>query len=548
MLTNIFIKNFLLIEKMDIDFQKGFNVITGETGAGKSVLIKAIQTSIGQPFYDSYKLNKDMDSTISITLKDLHYNKKAKALLSDYGIEADNIIIRRTLTKSNRRKTFINDIPVSSSMLKNIAPLLFEIYKQNENQLLLSSDYQLMILDSIAGNKGLLSQFTQEMTIYKDLKNKLNNIEKEKHNRERMIDNLNFEINEIVASSIKIGDYETLKEKKQIQKNIIRITELTERVMHDLYESEGSIYTLLRRTIEDIESLSEYIHQLKSFPEKLNDFYYMIDDIIKCIETNILTEDPQWQLDHIEERMVFLEKLFKKYGNSEKEVLDYLQYAKDKLNELQKEETDIETIKKKLKTAEKKVISTAIELSSLRKHTAEEITKRIQSKLSEMCLDSAVFDIRFEYSDEIDSFTPVGRDKVEFLYSPHYNVESLPLNQITSGGELSRISLAIRSIFTEKENTPISIFDEIDNGIGGEVANKIGMLLREMSRDNQIIVITHLPQIAKYSEHHLFIEKSIINNYPVITSIPLDRKERDAELLRMIGGKETLNKVINKFE
>ncbi len=544
MLTNIYIKNFLLIEKMDIDFREGFNVITGETGAGKSVLVKAIQTCIGQPFYDSYKLNRDTDSTLCITLSHKGKNPAVTRLLSEYGIEEDTIIIRRSLTSSGKSKSFINDIPASSSLLKKLAPLLFEIYRQNENQLLLNCDYQLQILDSLAGIETMLNVYADHFHHYQSLKRKIEALKAEKHTRERTVNNLEYEIGEIKRSEIRPGEYESLKEKKKIQKNMIIITKLRDSIMSGLYESENSIYAKLGSIAGDLESLSGYIASLGEYPKKINDFYYMIQDIVKIIDESLIAEDTESGMDILEERMNTLENLFKKYGDTEKDVLDYLQQAEQKLNELQNTETDMQKWEDELSSLEKAITEKACEISRARTDCADNITRRIMEKLKEMCMDNALFDIKLEQAQEISGYTVNGRDRIEFAYSPHYNIAPLPLSQITSGGELSRISLAVRSIFKSAEDRPISIFDEIDNGIGGETANKIGVLLREMASNGQVIVITHLPQIAKYSRHHIFIEKSIKGDFPVITSMHLDKTQKEAELLRMLGGMETVDEAI----
>lgn len=544
MLTNIFIRNFLLIERTDIDFYTGFNVITGETGAGKSVIVKAVQTCIGQPFYDNYKLNKDLDSTIAITLDNV--DQSIRNELIKFGIEDCDITIRRTLTSSGRRKSFINDIPVNSSTLKQIAPMLFEIYKQNENQLLLNPEYQLQILDSLSDTPNIITEYNAVRNRYIGLKAKIEANQREKHVRERKIDNLTFEIGEIKASSVKKGEYETLKEKKLIQKNIISINNLKESILQTLYSSEDSIYSRLNSVTGDIEKLAKYLANLNIFPKKLNEFYFMIEDIVKELEISLASDDPDIHLEHIEERMNTLEKLFKKYGNNEIEVLNYLDYAEKKLNDLKNIDSDTENLKNEAKAAENQMLKLAKQISLQRTTASKKVIDLVKAKLREMCLDDAVFDINFEHFSDIGCFTSSGMDKIEFMYSPHHKVPPLPLNQITSGGELSRISLAIKSIFANKtkSHSPVAIFDEIDNGIGGEVANKIGILLKQMARQNQVIVITHLPQIAKYAERHIFIEKTIRDNYPVISTMVLDQKQKETELLRMLGGNETLKQVI----
>ncbi len=547
MLTNIYIKNFLLIEKMDIDFKEGFNVITGETGAGKSVLVKAIQTCIGHPFYESYKLNRDTDSLVSVTIKETAKGSRISELLADYGIEGDTIIIRRSLTSSNKRKSFINDIPASSNLLKKIAPFIFEIYRQNENQLLLNNDYQLSILDSLSPEtERLVNQYKELFRHYHQLKKKIETIKQDKHSRERSINNLEYEINEIKQSRINNGEYESLKEKRKIQKNMIIITRLKDNILKNLYEADDSIYTRLSSAVSDIENLSSYITALKEYPKKLNEFYYMIQDIVKTIEDSLMADDPESSLDLLEERMNTLENLFKKYGDSETEVLEYMESAERRLSELKNTDTNLEKLENELLSLEKLINDKAADISHEREKTAGIIIEGVKGTLKEMCLDNAVFDILFSHADNISLYTLNGRDSIEFVYSPHFNIQPLPLNQITSGGELSRISLAVRNVFRTCENKPISIFDEIDNGIGGETANRIGVLLKEMASDSQVIAITHLPQIAKYSEHHIYIEKSIKDNYPVITSKHLEGDRRESELLRMLGGKETIEKVIPK--
>ncbi|OFI07606.1 DNA repair protein RecN [Clostridium acetireducens DSM 10703] len=540
MLLQLNIKNFALIEELTISFDKGFNVLSGETGAGKSILIDAINYVLGSKF------NKDLIRTgekktfveAIFTIE----NKKTKEVLDNQQIEyEDMVIISRETFQSGKTITKVNGKSILLANLKLISETLVDIHGQHENQNLLNLSNHILYLDYFADKR--LHNFLKE---YREIYNKLNDIDKKieeiqgkEGERDKIIDFLKYQINEINNANLKEKEYEELEEKFAVLSNAEKINNTLSSAYEILYNGKQnvpSVYDSIGIIIKDINAIEDSYDKIKEISKFLQSIYYNLEEAIReirDIKDNVYYDSNE--LEYINSRIYAIDGLKKKYGKTIIDILKYRDKIENEYNEMLNSVAIVEELKKQRENIIKLIKEKALILHHNRCKAAEELEKRVKKELNYIGLEKSTFKISVDL-EEIPN--EKGMDKVQFNISTNPGEPLKPLEKIVSGGELSRIMLALKTVFVDKDKIPTVIFDEIDTGISGRVAQSVAEKMYEVSKGHQVFCVTHLPQIACISDNHYLIEKEVENKKTYTKVKPLNEKEKQYEIARMIGGAE----------
>ena len=546
MIVELNIENFAIVERLNINFTKGLNVLTGETGAGKSIIVEAISLILGG------RANKDLirtgyDKAILEGLFFLEKPKKIERILNQYGIEQDRgnyILITRELHATGRSVSRINGRTVTVNMLNNITKHLVDIHGQHEHQSLLNVESHIDIIDSFGDDSfnELKEKIKSDYIRILNLKKKLKSLSLEEMERDREIDILKYQIEEIDSSNLSVEEdenilieYNKLNNAQNIESNLGKSVNILQSKEYDSFSTIDS----LNEVINLIEEIKDNDIQLEKSYNELINISFELQDITRNLNNymeNIVIDKEQ--LDFLEDRINTINKLKKKYGNSVQEIFIYRDKIYSKLQLLLNIEEEIQDINKKIKKVEEALKINCELLSEKRKLIGSNLEKEIFRELQELNMKDVVFKINFE---EYDYFTISGLDKVEFLISTNPGEKLKPLSKIVSGGEMSRIMLAFKSILAEYDYIPSLIFDEIDTGISGRTAQIVGEKINNISKKHQVICISHLPQIAALADTHFSISKKIIEDKTIVKVKKLNYEERINELARLLGGVDLTN-------
>lgn len=535
MLSNLYIENIAVIEKTNIDFSKGFNVLTGETGAGKSIVIDAISAILGSRTSKQLVRNGKKSSVIIATFNDISILAKKKCEQLGFEIDDDTLIIQREITIDGKSNCRINSRPATLSALKDISAYLICIHGQNDNLDLFSPSIHMHYIDLFSKDLDLLKEYRKT---YKELRRVSEELEKYKLDEEerlREIDLLKFQIDEIENAEIVVGEKEKLLEEKNILINsekIIRSLENTQNIFDGSFENSGVI-SLLEDAKNEMIKLSKIFEDVNDLSDRVSNAYYEIQDISSEI-TNRLDEisTDSSRLDDIEERLDLIFKLSKKYGHTEEEILDYLSESKVKLEKLLEYSENIDKLNNRYVSLLTETMKIAKQLSKIRVETSEKFKTLVEEEMAFLEMPNVKVEIRHEITD----LSLNGIDEMEFLFSVNPGEPPKPVSKIASGGELSRMMLAIKSVLSENEFIDTLVFDEIDSGISGSAAQKVGLKLKQISNNKQVMCVTHQAQIAALSDNHLLIKKDVVSNKTYTTVEKLDYDGRVKELARIIDG------------
>lgn len=558
MLKNLTVKNFAIIEDLSVEFEKGLNVITGETGAGKSILITALGVALGNKF--SKDMLREGEEKIVLTATfDISENKRIKKYLIEKGIEDDILFFQREITKDGKQKLKINGMILPYSIYREIGECLVDIHGQHEPQSLLDRNKHLELLDRFIGEDFLLvrDEFSEKLSKYREIEKEIEEILTRKEERERRRDYLNFVINEIEKEKINEDEERELISKREILRNVSKLKEVYNDVFKNLEgfeDEEGAIDKIIKsikrlETIENIDTISA------KFKSDLNEVEIKISEILSDIKKRReeIEYNPQ-ELEIIEDRLKVYEDLKRKYGKSVQDILNFLEESKKELKTLDTSFERVEELKKEKEILEKELIEIGKFLREKREEKSKELEKFIENELSTLAMEKAKFFVKFFEKEDTNGIpfngkslepNPYGFERVEFFISPNPGESEKPLVKIASGGELSRVMLSIRTIFGKLDEIPCIVFDEIDQGIGGRVGEMVGRKLLELSKNVQVISITHLPQIASFGDNHIVLSKSVIGERTYLTAKVLDENERVYEIARMLGGVEITESAIN---
>lgn len=534
MLSNLIIKNFALIEYVNLNFKSGFNVITGETGAGKSILIDAINVLLGAQGKEDY-IRKGAESTTIIGIFNLNaIQKDIISFLKDNDIEIINneIIIKRVL-KPNNNRVYINDEPVTVSLLNKVTSLLVDIHGQHEHQTLFDISKHLNLVNTYAGLKEKLTDYKNDFLNLKSLQNEMIECEQELKFINEKKDIYEFQLNEIKSAKIIKNEDEVLENKLCKYRKLHKLNEYLQK-MSLLIDSDNDI-------IYNLEKLSQYISDISNIDASFNQFLSNCEEALIQIRdfkdfyddyTDSLDIDPL-QIERYESRAYKLQLLKKKYGPSLEDVIQYYNNIKEKYTRLLNSDSDLKELRYKIDTYTNTVRKKAQNISTIRKKTAKTISKKITSEIKKLNMEDAEFDIIF---NNLENFTETGIDRVEFYVKTNRGEDFKPLKKIASGGELSRIMLAIKSVFAHADAIPVLIFDEIDTGISGKTGQSIADAIYKLALNHQVFCITHLPVLASAARTHFSVYKKSDKTRTITEAKKLNYEERIQELAYLMSG------------
>jgi len=547
MILRLEIQNIALIEKVGMDFGDGLNLLTGETGAGKSIIIDSINAILGGRA--SRELIRTGSDRAFVQAVFSDSREKVKELFTNAGIvlEADNtIIIAREFTVSGRNLCRVNGNMVTVSFLKELGSMLIDVHGQHDNQSLLNVETHIELLDLFTGAElGILKkEYKDLLEKRRVLRQRLVKISGEGTSRERKLDLLKFQIDEITESKLKKGEEEELSAKRHLLGGTEKILTTLNNSYEALYDGEDdkvAILDMMNKCAGDIALLTKYGENYEGLSKKLYEVVYQLEDICENIrnERGQVDFEPGL-LEKLDERLDIIYKLKKKYGNSIEEVLEYYDEIQKEYEELVNSEELVAQLQKELCVLENEMFALSMKMSEKRKVAASFLEKRIVEELGDLEIKRADFKVHIVFDDKIEGksykFTPVGLDHVEYLFSANAGEPVKPLSKIASGGEMSRVMLAIKTILADVDSVPTLIFDEIDTGISGRAAQKVGEKLSFISRCHQVLCVTHLPQIAAMADNHFLIEKHTMEENTVTEVALLDKVGTANELARILGG------------
>ncbi len=535
MLKSINIENIAIIEKCNIDFSSGFNVLTGETGAGKSIVIDSINAVTGQRTSKELVRSGCEKASVSAIFEDVSESVKQK--LSEYGVDCDDdsVMLVRTINSDGRSVCKINGVSVNVAALKDVGKLLVNIHGQHDNQALLDPENHLGFIDSFGKYKSVISDYQVCYSELRVVRKKLKSLSTDEDEKLRKIDLLKYQINEIESADVKVGELKELIEKRDLIRNSEKLRlslEMCKTLLSGDDDSSGA-ETMLTQSLNEFSSVSKIMKDTEKLLERFDFAVSEITDISAEIRDlcESVSFDPN-ELDECEQRIDLINMLNKKYGGDETAVLDFLINAKQELQNITVSDEMIVELEKQSEILEDKLVEKGSVLTKSRRKAADDFAKRVCDVLQYLEMPKVVFLVDIKPK----MYTVDGCDEVEFLISANLGQEAKPLAKIASGGELSRIMLAIKSIMSDFDDANTLIFDEIDTGISGKAADKVGRQMKTLSKGKQVLCVTHLAQIAASADSHYLISKSSTEDSTYTKVIEILGDNRVNEIARIMSG------------
>ena len=543
MLKELQIENLAIIEKLDLEFGDGLITLTGETGAGKSIILSGINLLIGEK--TNIEMLRDGEKLL-VAQGVFSVNEEQEKELSELGIEAEDgeVIVRRTMDSKGKGKAFVNNMRVPVSGLKEIMGTLVDIVGQHSHQMLLNKENHIKLLDKFTEDetKEIRKNLETALDDFVRLDRKIERIDEEKKELREKKEFYEFQLEEIDKVNLAKGEDENLESEYKKLFNAGKIKEKLSMAEACLKNGEVNALSIIYASKKNIESIADYGEEFEENLERLERVYYDLEDCVSSMER--LNEDievDEGRLEEVISRLDTIGKLKNKYGSTIEEILEYRNEIEKKLKNLDESNFQVKKLVKERENAREKYWNYAFELRNIRKKCIKKIEEQLGEELTYLNMKDAKFEINLE---EKDVMTKNGSDGIEFFISTNAGQKSKPLQKIASGGEVSRIMLALKVIFSHVDNIPILIFDEIDTGVGGETVRKIAGKLKEIGRNAQVICITHSPAIASKASEQFFIEKKTENEKTVTTVRKLDNEGRINEIARMLAGENVSDAVI----
>lgn len=540
MLNELSIRNFAIIESLSVSFNKGLTVLTGETGAGKSIIIDAIHLLVGGRGSAEFVRHGEDKAEIEglFFLEGDQHPCYAKA--SEFGIEIEDgmIVMRRDISASGKSVCRINGKLVTIAVLREVGSSLIDIHGQHEHQELMDETRHINLLDQF-GTEEILPALQEYQNVYRSFEltqKKLKSLSENEQQMAHRLDLIKFQHDEITSAELKLKEDEELFEEKRKLGNYERIFESIQ-TSYSALQGEQKGLDWISLVMDNLQNAAELDTSFKPVAESVANSFYILEDAARTIrnEMDSLEYDPQ-RLNDIEERLNEINQLKRKYGKTIEEILEYASKIEEEIETLQNKEVHIGQMEKELASLRKDLRIEAANLTVIRKKWAKKLTKMIHNELKELYMEKAVFDLRIESVPDV--FHKNGADKVEFYISTNPGEPLKPLSKIASGGELSRIMLALKSIFSKHQGVTSIIFDEVDTGVSGRVAQAIAEKIYNVSTGSQVLCISHLPQVAAMADTHLYIAKVIKNGRTKTSVTPLSIHDKVKEIGRMISGVE----------
>ena len=534
MLQSLHVHNFALIEDARVEFSGGFNIFTGETGAGKSILIDAFSIVLGGRASSSF-VRSGCDSFWVQAVFECS-DEKVRELLKEQEIEADDaLFLKRKVTAAGKSQSSVNGVQVPLNVLKQFAGLLVDIHGQHENQALLQAKAPMLYTDAFGGAEAeyLLAGYHTVFQQYKADRAALLQLEEQGMQRERLLDRLSWEIQEIEEASVRAGEEEALKDELKLLRNSGKIMDALHKAYNGLERENGAL-AQLAEIREQVSMALRYDDRLKPAFEGIDSAWIAADDV--CGQLKDYVENRNYdesRMTEVQERLDLLYRLQRKYGAGEEAILQYLDRAKEQYALLQDLDQRIAKAKDKVVITEKQMKQKAEEVTALRKKNAKLLCDSVKKHIHDLAMPAADFRIEFTERPE---FTVDGKDSMEFLFSANAGEPLQPLSQVASGGELSRLALALKTVLIDISGVNTMVFDEIDTGVGGVTAQKMAEKMALISRQGQVLCITHLAQIAAFADNHICIRKETERGRTYTNLSVLDHDGRVQELVRMTAG------------
>ena len=535
MLRNLTIDNYALIDRLDIDFDDGLSVITGETGAGKSIILGALSLVLGSRADSKVALDASSKCVVEATFDVEPY--RLEALFDELDVDySASTIVRREILPNGKSRAFVNDTPVGLQQLRTLTSRLIDIHSQHENLMLSNSDFQLDIVDTLADTADDLHQYTDLFNRYRDTRQQLRNLRDESDRFLAEKDYIEHQLSELVAANLVDGEQQSLEEEQNLINHSQEVIETLSSIIASLDGEESGVLSLLKSASTHIGRLEKYINRASEFADRINSSFVELKDIASELSAIIeSTEFSEERKHFIDDRLNLIYSLQQKHRVSS--VTDLLDIQNDfarRLDLIENFDDRISSLQTQIDELEKQLSAAAEHLSERRRAVGSLIEEKTEAMLHELGMPNGRFEVSFSVTDD---FTSRGRDKIEFLFSANKNRSPQPVAEIASGGEISRLMLVIKSLVAASQALPTIIFDEIDTGISGEIARKMGEIMQTMSASMQVVAITHLPQIASKGKTHYKVFKDESGETTQTRIACLTADERIVEIAEMIAGK-----------
>lgn len=532
MLSLLHIENIAVIEQADISFDKGFNVLTGETGAGKSIVIDAISAILGQRAYrDMIRTGTSKASVRAVFTKVPNF-----PWFEENGVEYDEeTVIQRDIFLDGKNVCRVNGTLVTVAILHKLGIQLINIHGQHDSASLFDEENHLRFLDAFADNGALLADYREKFAAVSELRRQIDRMTMDEGEKLRRMETLKYQISEIEKADLKSGEDEVLEQRRKLLQNSEKLSQGLEEASEALLggdDSDGAA-ALLAQAAYALSRIVRYSDDYTGFQERLTDLKYQVQDIADEVRDSLdeLSYSAD-ELETIEARLDIIHRLRRKYGADCDEILAYLDKAQKELDEIEFADDRVEQLKKKLAKQEKQAWDAALALRKNRQEQGTVMAEKILSELSQLDMPRVQFQCRFRETE----LTSEGADAVAFYLSANAGEDLKPLSKVASGGELARIMLSMKNVLAEKDAVDTLIFDEVDTGVSGRAAQRIAEKLKSLASHKQVLCVTHLPQLAALADTHMLIAKSEHDGRTYTTVTPLDRKGRAMELARIIGG------------
>ena len=541
MLKTLFIKNYALIEELKVEFDEGFSVVTGETGAGKSIILGALSLTLGQRAESKFIKQNANKCTIEGVFDISVYELSGLFESNDWVYDGDVCIIRREIWANGKSRAFLNDSPVYLQDLKALGERLIDIHSQHENLSLNDNLFQLTLVDSIAKTASIKEKYKTYFKTYKKAESELLDLHQQAQKNKEEQDYLQFQFNNLTEAHLQEDEQETLEAELESITHSEEIKSSLYKLTNTLSEDEQSVESGLRTALESAKALQHFTSTSaysQSFVERIESAYIDMKDLRQEAERVFqdVDFDPDRQLI-IEDRLSVIYSLQQKHSVATvKELIDILSDIGEKLQNIESLDERIEQLEKEFTQKKKTVYAEAEALSELRKSAVATIEKNIEDKLSYLGIPNARFKINFTDKKELDA---TGKDTINFFFSANKNTHLQPIAQIASGGEISRLMLVLKSLVADATSLATIIFDEVDTGTSGEIADKMGLIMQQLSDKMQVMAITHLPQIAAKGNAHYYVYKKELTDATTTSIKKLTMPERIEEIARMLSGAET---------
>lgn len=536
MIKLLHISNYALIDRLEIGFDDGLTIITGETGAGKSIILGALSLILGERADTKAIRDTSTKTVVEATFDITGYHMEPFFKENDIDWDEKECIVRRELSPSGRSRAFINDSPVALSLLRELATRLLDIHSQHSNMLLSQPSFQLSILDSIAGNATLLESYHSAYQQYREAVKRLDETEREMEQLRRNEDYIRFQVNQLQEMQLKPNEDQELEAQQNKLSNITGLKEALWNVSNLLDGEEGSILQHLSTVAQRLTEAEGNLEDIKGMAERVGGAIIDLKDIARSVDATMesLNDDPA-ELNRVEERLSEIYSLMHKHNAGD--VNELIAIERDyalQLTEIEHNDDIIEQLKAEVQSHKSSAMNIAAQLSDKRQQAAKRFGKELLAMATPLGMKNIAFDVDFSKTD----LMPHGTDAVEFMMAFNKNQKPMPVKDTASGGEISRVMLCIKTIIAHHMRLPSIIFDEVDTGVSGDVANKIGEMMAEIARNIQVIAITHLPQVAANGDHHLRVFKTDTDVETLTRVETLDDEEHVMEIARMLSGKD----------